>query len=139
MQGSELCLSNPMSVKDRIESMRPIMEPILLEYRHGKNPPVFTLRDKAITLCRSQNMLRKQHTPSRYVVVHPRNRYGDGLVPEHIYKLIDSFSLLGFSEIEIGVPLASEVPPDTHARGAEVRTFNEAMVKDAQGLSLIHI
>ena len=122
-----------MSVKDRIESMRPIMEPILSEYRHGKNPPVFTLRDKAITLCRSQNMLRKQHTPSRYVVVHPRNRYGDGLAPEHVYKLVDAFSAHGFSLNEIGVPLASEVPPATHPRGAEVRAFNEAIVKDAQG------
>ena len=118
---------------DRIESMRPIMEPILSEYRHGKNPPVFTLRDKAITLCRSQNMLRKQHTPSRYVVVHPRNRHGDGLAPEHVYKLVDAFSAHGFSLNEIGVPLALEVPPATHPPGAEVRAFNEAIVKDAQG------
>ena len=119
-----------MSVKDRIESMRPIMEPILSEYRHGKNPPVVTPRDKAITLCRSQNMLRKQHT---HVGVQPRNRHGDGLAPEHVYKLVDAFSAHGFSLNEIGVPLALEVPPATHPPGAEVRAFNEAIVKDAQG------
>ena len=126
-------MSNTISVKDRIETMRPAMEQILWEYLHGENPAVFTLKDKAIQLCESHNMLRVQKINSRYVVVHPRNRCGDGLVPEHVYKLVDSFSLLGFSLNEIGVPLASEVPPVTHARGAEVRGFSEAIVKDAQG------
>ena len=127
-------MSNTISVKDRIESMRPDMEQILWEYLHGENPAIFTLKDKAIKLCEKHNMLRVQKCNSRYVVVHPRNRYGDGLVPSHVYKLIDSNSLLGFSEVELGVPLASEVPPVTHARGAEVRAFNEKLVKDAQGM-----
>ena len=127
-------MPNTISVKDRIESMRPDMEQILWEYLHGENPAIFTLKDKAIQLCEKHNMLRVQKCNSRYVVVHPRNRYGDGLVPSHVYKLIDSNSLLGFSEVELGVPLASEVPPVTHARGAEVRAFNEKLVKDAQGM-----
>ena len=126
-------MPNTISVKDRIESMRPDMEQILWEYLHGENPAIFTLKDKAIQLCESHNMLRVQKCNSRYVVVHPRNRYGDGLVPSHVYKIIDSNSLLGFSEVELGVLLASEVPPVTHARRAEVRKFNEAIVKDAQG------
>ena len=112
-----------MSVKDRIDCIRQSMDAILSEYRQGKNPPIFTLRDQALELCRSQNLLRKQHTSSRYVVVHPRNRYGDGIVPLQVYKLVDSFANHGFSLNEIGLPLASEVPPATNPRREEVKVF----------------
>ena len=122
-----------MSVSERIECVRPSMERLLWEYRHGKNPPIFTLRDQAVDLSRSMNLLRKLHISSRYVVVHPRNRYGDGIVPGQAYKLVDVFSNHGFSIQEIGEPFASEVPPDTNPRAREVKEFNEAIVKDAQG------
>ena len=122
-----------MSVSERIECVRPSMERLLWEYRHGKNPPIFTLRDQAVDLARSVNLLRKLHISSRYVVVHPRNRYGDGIVPAQVYKLVDAFALHGFSLLEIGLPLASEVPPTTNARFPEVKEFNEGIVRDAQG------
>ena len=81
-----------MSVKDRIDGIRQSMDAILWEYRHGKEPPIFALRDQALALLWSKNLLRKQHMSSRYVVVHPRNRYGDGIVPGQVNKLVDAFA-----------------------------------------------
>ena len=57
MQGMSVDL---LSVKDRIDCIRQSMDAILSEYRQGKNPPIFTLRDQALELCRSQNLLREQ-------------------------------------------------------------------------------
>ena len=121
------------SVSERIECVRPSMERLLWEYRHGKNPPIFTLRGQAVDLSRSMNLLRKLHISSKYVVVHPRNRYGDGIVVGHVSYFVNSFSIRGFSQLEIGSPFASEVPPATNPRSVDVKAFNEAMVKDAQG------
>ena len=131
MQGMSIDLS--VSVQERIDGIRGQTGRILSEYRQGKNAHAFSLRDQAIGLCKSMNLLRKQTLSSRYVVVHPRNRYGDGLVPEQVYKLVDAFASHGFSLLEIGLPLASEVPPATNPRGAEAKEFNQAIVKDAQG------
>ena len=125
-------MSGDMSVSERIDVIRPRMDAILSEYR-GTNPPIFKLRDEALELCRASRLLRKQQLPSSYVVVHPRNRYGDGIVPEQVNKLVDAFANHGFSLNEIGLPLASEVPPAANPRGGEVKVFNEAIVKDAQG------
>ena len=61
-----------------------------------------SMRVEALELCRSQNLLRKQHISSKYVVVHPRNRYGDGIVPGQVLTLVDAFANHGFSWLEIG-------------------------------------
>ena len=119
MQGMSVDLS--MSVKDRIDCIRRSMEAILLEYRQGKNPPIFTLRDQALGLCKAKNLVRKQHLSSRYVVVHPRNRYGDGIVPEHVHALVDGFANNGYPLPKTGSPFSSEVPPHTNPRFEEVR------------------
>ena len=55
------------------------------------------------------------------------------MVPKRVHALIDGFALNGFSLIEIGYPLASEVPPKGHARYAEIAEFNMKMVEDSLG------
>ena len=121
------------SIAQRIDEIEVTMKKILKEYRTAENNPIFALRDGAVALLIPRRLLKKKRISSRYVVVHPRNRYGDGLVPKHCHVLVDNFSIHGFSLIEIGHPLAIEVPPKGHKRYVEIVDFNMKMVADALG------
>ena len=122
-----------LSVKERIDEVKKRMDEILREYRAGPSPAIFALRDEALSLLRPRQLLRNQTVPSRYVAVHPRNRYGDGTVPGHVHTLIDRFTEHGFSSQGVGVPLATEVPTPSHARRQEVVAFNSKTVQDSMG------
>ena len=119
------------SLQGRIDEIDEPMQRILHEYRYGVDPAVFALRDEACRLLRPRNLMRRQQISSRYVVVHPSNRYGDGLVPSHVHNLIDSFSGHGFSLQEIGNPLSSEVPPPSNKRYQTIVDFNLKIVHDS--------
>ena len=121
------------TIAERIKEVEDRMNAILHEYGTAADPPIFALRDEAMSLLRPRHLLRKMQISSRMVVVHPRNRYGDGLVPSHVHTLIDKFALHGFSLLEIGLPLCSEVPPKSHKRHDDVVSFNKKMVVDSFG------
>ena len=122
-----------MTIQERLSEVEHRLKEILHSYRHDAHPLIFALRDEALELLRPRNLIKKMQISSRYVVVHPQNRYGDGIVPSQAHKLIDSFALNGFSTAEVGMPLASEMPPTTSPRHAEIIKFNNDIVANSNG------
>ena len=121
------------SIMTRILAITPRMRELITSYNEDDNPPLFALRDEAIELLRSQRLLRRIRINSKSVGVHPRNRYGDGIVPSHVLQLIEDFVSGGFSLVEVGVPLASEMPPKGHARYEPFMEFNNKVTRESLG------
>ena len=46
------------------------------------------IRDEAKDLLRENGLLRRARANSKYIGVHPANRYGDGVVPSDVLALI---------------------------------------------------
>ena len=108
------------------------MDAILETYRGDADAPILALRDEVLDLLRPRNLIKKMKLSSRCVVVHLQNRYGDGVVPSQVHILLDSaFSANGYSETEIGMPLASELPPGD--RRTEIVQFNAQVVANSNG------
>ena len=122
-----------MSVQSKIAEIKAEMDAMLIEYRKGEGG-ISCLRDGAMELLEPRGLIRKQRTSSIYVVVHPDNMYGDGLVPGHCIELACGFARDGFSPSEFGIPLATEVPPSTHPRHKQTLSFNKKMVADSNGI-----
>ena len=76
----------------------------------------------------------RQKVSSRFVVAHPNNRYGDGIVPSHVHTLVDTFCANAFSPADFGIPFAIEVPPPDNPRYKEITAFNKKLVEDSCGL-----
>lgn len=92
-----------MTMQERINEVRDRVNAILETHRNDTFAPILALWDKVLDLLRPRNLIKKMKLSSRYVVVHPQNRYGDGVVPSqvhiYIYILPDNFS---FSKWIIG-------------------------------------
>jgi len=127
-------MAGELSIETRLAEIKPRMNRIIGEYRAGKDPAIFNLRDEAMRLLEASNLLQKMDISSRFVVVHPQNRYGDGVMPSHVHSLVEKFANNGFSKADFGLPLASQVPPNTNPRYKEIKAFNEKMVKDSMGM-----
>ena len=122
------------AIAERMAEISSEMNEILTEYRSGKNPAIFALRDKSIELLVPRRLLLKQTVSSRFVVTHPNNRYGDGIVPSHAHSMVDAFCANAFSLAEFGIPFATEVPPITNPRYKAIVAFNQKLVEDSCGL-----
>ena len=122
-----------MSVEERLATITERLTQLLKEYRTAEDPPIFALRDEALRLLRPLNLIKTLKMSSRFVVVHPQNRYGDGIIPSHCHYLVDSFATKGFSWAEIGIPLASEVPPPNNPRYKLIVQFNSEIVTNSCG------
>ncbi|CAK0796998.1 unnamed protein product [Prorocentrum cordatum] len=121
------------TMQARVERVQEQIFDIIKEYTLSHCPPILQLRDQAVRLLRKEGLLRRQKTNGRYVAVHPRNRYGDGIIPSHVRTLVRSFCSDGFSMDEVGVPFAIEMPPPSHQRHAEALEFNGDLVKESHG------
>ncbi len=121
------------TMQARVERVQEQILDIIKEYTCSHCPPILQLRDQAVRLLRKEGLLRRQKTNGRYVAVHPRNRYGDGIIPSHVRTLVRSFCSDGFSMDEVGVPFAIEMPPPSHERHAEALEFNGDLVKESHG------
>ena len=106
----------------------------LLQRWQEPDEPYFEIRDEIVQLLRDNDLYRKMRFPPRHVGIHFKNRYGDGIIPSHVLTLTERFATGGFSEPEIGVPLATEMPPDGHERAKRLEDFMERLLRECQGV-----
>ena len=122
-----------MSVRARI-SLASVNLDLISKKFLGKNSAIFELRDECIGLLRSVDLLKMRKFNARHVGVHPKNRYGDGIIPSHVTKLAAVFALKGFSIEELGIPRATELPPAGHPRRLVFEAFMANIVNKSDGV-----
>jgi hypothetical protein len=123
------CFDPETTVTERLALIRGNMVKLFHRFE-APDAPIFDLRDECLKLLRSVGLLKSRRYSSRHVGVHPKNRYGDGLIIAHVGKLVIKFSVRGFSIEELGVPRATEMPPAGHWRHEEFTNFcNETVTK----------
>jgi hypothetical protein len=123
-----------MNTQQRLGLVRKTLAGIFKRYNEEAIPPIFELRDEFIDSLRSVELLKVRKFRAVHVGVHPKNRYGDGLLPSHVTKLIGKFTLKGFSKEELGIPRASEVPPVGHPRHLQFVKFVNECVEKSDGV-----
>ena len=128
------CAREMNDFTEKITRAKPEMMSILNEYRASGGAAIFELREASMELLMPLGLMRKERKSSIYVIVHPGNRYGDGLVPGHAIGLARDFAKDGFCLKEFGIPLATEVPPIGHPRRAHVIAWNKKLVADSNGI-----
>lgn len=123
-----------MTTKVRLALVSDGLKEIFRRFREDVDPPVFELRDNCIQMLRSVKLLKLRRYTSNQVGVHPKNRYGDGIIPGHVVSLVEKFTLRGFSEEDLGIPRATELPPPGHARREEFVRFCNLLAEKSGGI-----
>ena len=95
--------------------------------------PVVALRDEAKACLKEVNLMTKEQIHSKWIGVHPENRYGDGLVPADAIALVSDIFKQGFSLKAMLDPTCTEVPPPGHERTKKAMVFNDALVHGSAG------
>ena len=121
------------SSAERLAVIAPRLKEIMRSYREMAMPPIFALRDELRSLLIAHGLLVKMQLSSRFVAVNEKNRYGDGIQVKHARNQINTFAKYAFSKLEIGIPLATEMPPEGHKRYRKVADFNNKLVDDSSG------
>jgi hypothetical protein len=132
-QGSRGAKEWMESAQEKLAGIKHQLSQILGHYLHDDNPAIFALRDQVIDILKDLGLVWTQRVSSKFVVAHPGNRYGDGIVPQHVHNLVHKFSEHAFSIQEFGTPVATQVPPAENPRHAVVKEFNEKLVQDSMG------
>ena len=73
------------SVDERLQEIKPQILNLLELYKDPTSAN-FEIRDEVVRLLRSKNLFRRMRLHSRFVGVHPKNRYGDGITPSHVLQ-----------------------------------------------------
>ena len=69
------------------------------------------MRNSVLETLGKHGLLQKElQIHSQYVGVHPENRYGDGIVPADVIRLLEGIFSTGFSVSELDKPTACELP-----------------------------
>ena len=58
---------------------------------------ICSIKDQIIALCKQNNLGRYRRLPPKKVGVHPMNRDGQGIDPQHCHKLMEKIKALGWS------------------------------------------
>ena len=123
-----------MSVRQRLDAVAPQLSAIRDNFNHGgADVAVVKLRDRACKILKDAGLVYSMQMHSMYVGVHPRNRYGKGIVPHRVHDLLDGIAG-NWSDAELSEPWSSEVPPAGHIREAEFKQYNQRMTEDSAGL-----
>ena len=80
--------SSSLSFDERIAKVVPRLQAIVHQIQTDPNPKVVQLRDEAMALLKAQDLTSVRKVHADFVGVHPSNRYGDGVVPAHVHRLI---------------------------------------------------
>ena len=119
-------LEPSMDTCTRIALIRSGLQKVFKRYNEP-DAPIFDLRDEAVKLLRSVNLLKKRNFSAKHVGVHFKNRYGDGLIVAHVGKLALKFTIRGFSLEELGVPRATAMPPCRASSAHPVRGLQQGI------------
>ena len=126
-------ISIDAGMREKLNYVREELEAILPRVLDDPNAPLISLRDAAMDILRKAGLVYKIRMHSRFVGVHPRNRYGDGIVPANVFKLLLAIFAQGFSERQLDHPTAVEVPPAGHPARAKIIEFNKNCMADSHG------
>ena len=86
----------PEWCKAAVARAKPKMDEIYERYIKP-DAPVVALRDEAKACLKEVNLMTKEQIHSKWIGVHPENRYGDGLVPADVIALVSDIFKQGFS------------------------------------------
>lgn len=117
--------------------LRQVYWPIrnLLDRLHDPKAAPLELRDNVLELLMSAGLVQlKQKVHCTRVGVHPGNRYGDGIVPAKVLKLIAGIFSIYFSTSELDNPTAVEMPPVGHKRRRIFLDFNIRQMRCSSGI-----
>ena len=107
----------------------------LLDRLHNEpDPPIHALRDEARRILESNRYMYKLTLPSKFVCVHPRNRFGDQVSPGRVHELFATIFAAEWSDEELDVPYAGELPPTDDPEYAEWVNINNRIMEEANGL-----
>ena len=123
------------SIEARIQAATPPLREVEEKFwEGGGDVAVVKLRDQLCTLLEHHGLVTKMRMHSQYIGVHPRNRYGKGIVPNRVHSLLEGISSEGWSDKELDEPWASEMPPAGHDRETEFKNYNNDMTQQSAGL-----
>jgi hypothetical protein len=107
----------------------------LLERLHVEDtPPITELRDCAKRILYANGMMYPLRLKSRFVGVHPRNRFGDPISPARVHELLSNIFNAGWSEEELSVPYAGDLPPAGTAEHMEMLDENDRLMEESNGM-----
>ena len=122
-------------VSSRLASAAPALRRIEMESNAGGGDlEVVRMRDSACKLLTSQGLVDKMRVHSQYIGVHPRNRYGKGIVPQRAHELFDGISTEGWSDKELTEAWASEMQPFGHKRSEYFKEYSMETTQGSAGL-----
>ena len=82
-------MAQDKGVAARIELIAPRLEHISDMWEGGGSDiALMKLRDEAVQLLKSHDLIFKMNVHSEFVGVHPRNRFGKGIVPRRVHSLL---------------------------------------------------
>ena len=122
------------SFDSRVASVVPRLNEIVEHIQSDPNPKIVELRDEAMGLMRDAGLISERRVRADVVGVHPSNRYGDGVVPAHVHRLLERIFAKGWSMRELDKPYAVEAAPLGHRMQKAHAAANHRMVTASQGL-----
>ena len=117
----------------RCVAIKPKIQRIEKDYFETDDPPVFALRDELLKLYRENALLKIMVFDVRNVGINENNRYGDGVEPSHCHNLVDLLLAGGTSKEEMGIPLATQMPPKGHRMHDSAWNFLRKIIEDSAG------
>ena len=97
------------------------------------NAPLQLLKDEVKRLLALKKLMIKAIVDSKWLGVHPENRYGDGVVPADVLGLISDIYSQGASKSALLEPTACEAPPSGHSRQIQFEAFNKGIIGGSGG------
>ena len=124
----------PLSrIGDLCKLIEPRMNEIYAEFLQP-DATIVSLRDECKELLRKHGLLVVERLVAKYIGVHPKNRYGDMMIPADVLALITNILGQGFSKKALLDPTVFQVPPPSHPRHLNVVETNDKLVEGSGGL-----
>ena len=122
-----------MSMEDKLKRVKSDIEEVLWRVEWDHEAPLVQLRDQVLRILKEYDLIYPMRIHSRFVGVHPMNRYGDGIVPSRVLQLLVGIFSDGFSKLALDWPCVVEVAPKGNKRRAFQVTFNNKCMTDSGG------
>ena len=134
MADSKVCSYPPSVVSAKIDKIADRVKALLARLADEEDPPILDLRRELKRLLRSVDLVFEIKVPSNRVGVHPRNRFGDGIIPANVIALLYGILADGWDDDEVGDPWATEAPPRNTDKFNEYVKFNCETMSLSQGI-----
>ena len=120
-------------MRQKLNSVRFEITKVLAQVLDDPDAPLILLRDRVMDILRDAGLIYKQKLHSRFVGVHPKNRYENGIIPASVITLLLRIFAQGFSERQLDHPTAVECPPIGHSKRKNIISFNVKCMADSLG------